>query len=182
MNIYLFNLINHLAGRNVFLDRIMIFLACYLIWIIPLFLFYLWFKKSSDQENKKLSLFILTSVVISLIFSWGISLVYFHPRPFVMNLGTQLIPHYPDSSFPSGHATAAFAVAFILLFLKKHKGSAWFFVLAFLISLARVFCGVHFPFDIIGSFFVAAIGAGIVYGFRRRENTFFEHFLKRFSR
>jgi len=171
MNIYWFNLINNLAGENFILDKIMIFLARYLIFIIPLCLLYLWFKKASRREDKQLVIVILFSLIISLILSWGISVFYFHPRPFAISLGKQIISYFPDSSFPSDHATAAFAVAFILFFLKKYKNSSFFFVIALLIGWARVFCGVHFPLDIIGGFFVAAIGAGITYRLKKLKDS-----------
>ncbi len=158
-NIYLFNLINHFAGENVILDKIMVFIASYFVFTIPLFLIYLWFKK----ENKKDVLFIFSSVLASLAIAQLITLIYFHPRPFMLGLGKKLIPHGSETSFPSDHATVMFAVAFSLIFLKKNKEGMIFLIFSLLVGLARVFCGVHFPFDIIGSFFVALIGTVIIF-------------------
>ncbi len=163
MNIYLFNSINYLAGKNIVLDNIMIFLARYLIWIAPLFLLYLWFRKSADSGYKKLSLFILVSVLLSLLISWSVSLCYFHPRPFMIGLGTKLITRSPDSSFPSDHATIMFAVALATLFWKRYRMGILFLLLALAVGLARVFCGIHFPFDLVGAFLVAGLGTTLVY-------------------
>ena len=166
INIVLFSFINNIAGKNQILDSIMIFVANYFIFVIPVFLIYLWFKKSKKKE----ALFILVSILISLAIAWGITLVYFHPRPFMIGLGKKLIQHAPETSFPSDHTTGMFAVTFSLVFLKEYKKGAIFLILSLLVGFARIFCGIHFPFDIIGSFFVALVGAGTVFIVREKLN------------
>jgi len=51
LNIHLFNLINNVAGKNPILDGVMIFIASYFIFIIPIFLIYLWFKKQKVESK-----------------------------------------------------------------------------------------------------------------------------------
>lgn len=182
LNICLFSLINDVAGKNFILDRAMIFIASYFIFIIPIFLIYLWFKKTKRDENKKEALFTFTSVLISLGIAWGISLIYFHPRPFMIGLGKKLIQHTPDSSFPSDHATGMFAVAFSLIFLKKYKSGVIFFILSALVGIARVFCGVHFPLDIVGSFFVSLIGVSIIFMAKGKLSFLFSKMIKLYNR
>lgn len=60
-------------------------------------------------------------------------------------------------SFPSGHATIAFAMA-VVLSRKKPKWKWMFYMLAVLISLSRIYLGVHYPLDV---FFGALLGWGI---------------------
>ncbi len=182
LNIYLFNLINGIAVKNRILDITMIFIANYLIFIIPIFLIYLWFKKVKKDENKKEALFILASVLISLAVARGISFIYFHPRPFMIGLGKNLILHAPDSSFPSDHTTAMLAVVFSLIFLKEFKNGVIFLVLSLLVSLARIFCGVHFPFDIIGSIFVSLIGVSIIFATRGKLTFFFAKIIRLYNK
>mgnify|MGYP000008668463 CR=1 FL=1 len=182
LNIYLFSVINNVAGKNPILDTAMIFIASYFIFVIPIFLIYLWFKKTKRDENKKEALFIFASVLISLAIAWGISLIYFHPRPFMIGLGKKLIQHAPDSSFPSDHATSMFAPAFSLIFLKKYKDGVIFFILSALVGIARVFCGIHFPVDIVGSFFVSLIGAGIIFIVKEKLNFLFSKMIKLYNR
>ncbi|MDP1723065.1 MAG: phosphatase PAP2 family protein [Candidatus Gottesmanbacteria bacterium] len=61
-------------------------------------------------------------------------------------------------SFPSGHATIAFAMATVL----AHKEPKWrwvFISLAVLISLSRIYLGKHYPLDVImGGLIGTAIG------------------------
>ena len=166
-----FTAVNSLAGKNPILDAIMIFSAQYLVYIIPLILLYLWFR----DDDKNFSLFLFFTVILGLIISEGIHLVYYHPRPFVLGLGTQLISHEPDSSFPSDHTVAMFSFALPFLFFKRYKSGTVFVLLASLVGFARVFVGVHFPFDIISGFFVGVASTYILYIFR---DVLFRYFSK----
>ena len=166
-----FSAINSFAGSNVVLDNFMIFSAKYLVYIIPIALIYLWFRKG--DENKKFSLFLFSSVVLSIAVSMIIGKIYYHPRPFVLGIGTQLISHTPDSSFPSDHTSAMFGFAIPFLFFKKYKSGTVLVILASLVGFARVFCGVHFPFDIIGGFFVGLASAYTLFVIRIPLDSFF---------
>jgi undecaprenyl-diphosphatase len=159
LNVDLFEFINSFAGHNVVLDKAMIFAAQYLIYIVPFFLLTLWFI--GDDKKKKETLFIFISILISLIFGWLITKFYYHPRPFVSGLGKELIYHAPDASFPSDHATVMFAVAFALLFLKDYRESVVFFALSFIVGFARIYCGIHFPYDILGGIPISLAGISI---------------------
>jgi len=181
VNIYFFDLINNFAGKNSVLDGIMIFIANYFIFIIPIFLIYLWFKKSKNDENKIKALFILFSVLISLIITWGITLTYFHPRPFMIGLGKELIQHAPETSFPSGHGTAMFAITFSLIFLKDYKKGIIFFILSLSVGVARIFCGIHFPFDIIGSIFVSLAGTSIIFMLMKKFDFLFSKMIELYN-
>jgi undecaprenyl-diphosphatase len=79
------------------------------------------------------------------------------PRPFVADpRGVHLFArHAADASFPSDHATAAFAIATAVLLRDRRWGVV---VLAFAAVLAagRVAVGVHYPTDVLAG---AALGA-----------------------
>jgi undecaprenyl-diphosphatase len=85
-----------------------------------------------------------------------ISHLWERPRPSVAHPdGVQLfIPASPDPSFPSDHATAAFAIA-VSIWL-RHRTAGWIaLALATLVSVGRVAVGVHYPGDVLGG---AALG------------------------
>ncbi|MGC9100620.1 MAG: undecaprenyl-diphosphatase [Caldisericum sp.] len=148
LNISLFRFINSFAESNVSLDKAMIFAAQYLIYTVPLFLLALWIM--GNDKKKKEALLVFLSVLASLTLAWLITKFYYHPRPFVVGLGKELIKHAADSSFPSDHATFIFVVAFALLLIKEYWESLIFFALFLGVGFARVYCGIHFPYDILG--------------------------------
>jgi undecaprenyl-diphosphatase len=172
INSYLFTIINNMAGNNALIDKTMVFTAKYLVYIVPIYLLYLWFIPRSDK-SKKASIYIFLAVIVSLSIGWIITLFYFHPRPFMIGLGKELFQHSKETSFPSDHATVMFAVSFALFFLKDIKNGIVFFILATLVGFARVFCGVHYPFDILGALIVALLGTVLISLFKKQLDFLF---------
>ena len=96
-----------------------------------------------------------TSAVISrFVFTQVIWFSYFRPRPFVFHSVFQYISPMTNNSFPSGHAAFFFGLATVVYLFNKKIGY-WFLTGAFLISIARIFAGIHYPSDILVG---AAIG------------------------
>lgn len=74
-------------------------------------------------------------------------------RPFVDYPDILPLGHIPkDSSFPSGHTAASFAVATVILCRTKKRFGIPAIILATLIALSRLYVGVHYPTDVLGGF------------------------------
>lgn len=132
--------------------------AEWLIWVIPILLGICWLQ--GEGNTRKAMLIATASGLLGLLINQIIGLAWTHPRPFMMGLGHSLIPHAADSSFPSDHLTLWWAVTFSLTMQRwqKHAGLllAW---LGIPIAWARIYLGVHFPFDMFGAAMVAMISA-----------------------
>lgn len=153
MDYYLFELINNLAGKYILTDWLGIFLASYLQYVVGLGLLVFWFwGKNREERIKKLyqaivavAAIVLSRLVLTEIIRW----LWFRPRPFVDHAVNSLLAHENTGSFPSGHAAVFFALAGAVYFWGEKRAGWWLFGSAALISLARVYVGVHYPSDIL---------------------------------
>jgi len=162
MNNQLLLLINSWAGKNAFLDAIMIFCAQYLIFIVVLVAFacagYLAYRREWRPAIYFLSTLILSFIILQLV-----ALLKFDHRPFMDHHLTLLIQHASGSSFPSDHTTASTAVALGVLFFMPFKKTGWLLLLAAcIIGFSRIFVGVHYPADIISGLLTGLVGGSIV--------------------
>ena len=105
------------------------------------------------KEEKKHHLFFAPIVAAGglsyVIVEWVIKPLVGRIRPTV-DMGAILVGSAKtDFSFPSGHATIAFAMAGVLsAYEPKFRG--WFYGLAICIAVSRIILGVHYPLDVIG--------------------------------
>lgn len=85
------------------------------------------------------------------------------PRPFAeIEALIPLIAKPTDFSFPSGHTTASFAVALVMLRMLPKKIGIPAVVLAALVAFSRLYLGVHYPTDVLAGFVVALVGSSLV--------------------
>lgn len=92
------------------------------------------------------------------------------PRPFAeIEALIPLIAKPTDFSFPSGHTTASFAVALVMLRMLPKKIGIPAVVLAALVAFSRLYLGVHYPTDVLVGFVVALVGSSLaVWGVRTK--------------
>ena len=150
--------INNFAGKSHLLDLIMKTAAEYLPYIFIGLLFYLWF---SDRKNE--ALYAGYATTLGVLINQIIGLFYFHPRPFMDHLGTTLLSHKIENSFPSDHTTFTLSIALMLIIFKTTRavGIVTTF-LALWCGIARIYAGIHYPFDILGSIVVSIIAVMII--------------------
>ncbi len=103
------------------------------------------------------------AALFSLAIAVGITLIWYHPRPFEIGLGRQMIPHVTDASFPSDHGTLLFVLAISLMVSAQWLWSIGFLALALSVAWGRIYLGVHFPLDMVGAMLVAAVGNALVH-------------------
>ena len=161
MDIAIFYGIQRLVGISPVLDGIGVFCASILIWIeaAAVIVFFV-----QDRRRSWAFAGAAVSGAVAWLASEGIGLLYFRPRPFAeLAAARTLIDKSPlDKSFPSDHASIAFAIAFAVYFADRRWGGV-LLVLAAVIALARVFVGVHYFSDVVAGCFLGFICAFIVH-------------------
>lgn len=154
LDLWLFHALNGIAGRSVTVDAVFIFGAKGLIYLMAaLLVAYVAVSWKTTHFEGRVENFACACVaaVMGFIGEQLIGFLWFRPRPFVALSGVvKLIERSAlDKSFPSGHATVAFALAFSVFMRNKRWG--WpLLVLAACVSVSRVVVGVHYPSDILG--------------------------------
>ena len=89
-----------------------------------------------------------------------ISHIWLRPRPYVAHpdVAHLFIAPSADPSFPSDHATAAFAIAVSIL-LRHRKAGILAVVLATIVAVSRVVVGTHYPSDVLGGALIGTFAA-----------------------
>ncbi|HJP82029.1 MAG TPA: phosphatase PAP2 family protein [Fimbriimonadaceae bacterium] len=110
---------------------------------------------------------LVTTAVSGLFFAQGIKrAIAARDRPSLLNYA------HPQedilyNSFPSGHSTTAFAIAFMLFFLTWRTDRAWVgryaLIWATLVGISRIYRGVHWPTDVLGGLFAGLLSSTVVY-------------------
>ncbi len=135
--------------RNPYFDYIALFFSYTYIqlsvfFVLPLLI--LWFKNRNSAFLFFLSFFIVA------IFTYSLKVLVLRPRPFLA-LGIPLIAYISyefawfNASFPSSHASTSFSS---FAALEKFSSLKWFWLfLCLVVSLSRIYDGVHYLSDII---------------------------------
>ncbi len=156
--------LNALVGLSPWFDTLLVFLTNHLGYLLIVgSLIYWYIHASRDKGSVRLFLFVFLSVILSrLVFTEIIRYIWYRPRPLAVLHDLQLIlPKEMTASFPSGHVSMYFALAFAMFYLDKKIG-AWYLSFATLIALSRVILGFHYMTDIIGGFLVAWVSVIII--------------------
>ncbi len=167
INFYLFQYINGFAGKWVWLDVLGIFFARYFGYILALSLFLFLLK---DWRKYRLMLIYGFSAAIFARFGITELIRWFwpRPRPFAENHVNLLLDHLNQAAFPSGHAAFFFALSTVVYFYNKKTGYL-FFIASFLICFARVFCGIHWPCDILAGALVGIFSGWLILKIFRKK-------------
>lgn len=172
MDQFIVQALHSVNGRVPALDVFAVFCAQALIYIVGIGLLVVIIRSSRGEQMSRLAawrarLQTILLTLLSLLIARGIitsliHVLYSRPRPFVALGWQSLIEHMATPSFPSGHATSMFALAFIGWQVNRRWGW-YFFAAAMLAAIARVYAGVHWPSDVIAG---AVIGMLAVVGAR----------------
>ena len=162
LNHALFLWMNVPVNPNTQLLAIATFFAEYVIWVIPVWITVGWLRGS--EHTRKVLLEATAAGLAGLLINQIIGWLWQHPRPFMIGLGRTFISHAADSSFPSDHLTLLWSIAFSFLMHRRPRVAGLMLALLGLpVAWARIYLGVHFPFDMIGAALVAALSLSLIH-------------------
>lgn len=174
INNIIFNYLNSFSLKNVWSDVAIIFCAEHLIILLTItFVLYHLFKFFYPRPNERLlplstkAFQIIFVTLVSAFIIWSISQVindiFPTPRPFLtLKDANILFESGAYDSFPSGHVVFMFTLA-LMSFFYSRKLFTSLLIGAFIIGIARVMAGVHWPIDIIGAFVLAFVGVAVIH-------------------
>lgn len=143
-----------------FLDWFMPFITHAKTWIPIIVVVWLYLLFVGDKKLRYLALALLVSVGVSdLVCARIIKKAVGRDRPCAV-VETEtfqcrlLLGRKNSRSFPSNHAANTAAFAATIVFFWGLKTGLPFVFLAFLIGYSRVYCGVHFPLDVLAGWLV----------------------------
>tara|TARA_R110002096_G_scaffold87751_9_gene201282 strand:+ start:566 stop:1183 length:618 start_codon:yes stop_codon:yes gene_type:complete len=160
LNTTLFELINAPVAPDGAVLAAALFLADKVIFLVAAALVWGWARAGSRTRTKLFAVGL--TAVLGLAINLTIAAFWQNPRPFALGVGNQFLPHAPDGSFPSDHATILFSVAFGLFAARAASLWSWLaLIVAIAVAWSRIYVGVHWPMDMAGSVVVAFWAASV---------------------
>jgi undecaprenyl-diphosphatase len=162
----LFNLINGLAGQVGAVDAVMRLLVndYFVPTALCLLAAALWFAGGTREErerNQRTVLSIIVAVLLANVLVKLCNLIYFRPRPFSVQQVNLLFYRPSDSSLPSNAAAVGFTFGSVAWQRGRWLGVVMA-ALAGLFAFARIYCGVHYPMDVVAGGLIGAVSAYVV--------------------
>jgi undecaprenyl-diphosphatase len=161
LDIYLTHSINFFAGHFTPADFLMKWISLGGPLVLVLLIAIRWFAKTDRIKQRHLAIICGLATALGLIINQLILLFYQRPRPYDADISQLIIERSADPSFPSDHATVAFAIVTALL-LRKDRFRFYFLSFALLLCISRVFLGTHYFSDVVGGIATGALGALVI--------------------
>jgi len=146
LDVYIFYMINsgiHDTFFNILMP-IITNLGLYSFWIFICILLAIF----GGKKGRNVALICVVALVIGYFAAEILKIIFARPRPFEVLAGVNLFGIETEYSFPSTHATEVFIGCTIIG--KKYGYIVPLMCLAVLVSISRVYLGVHYPSDILG--------------------------------
>jgi|TARA_R110000751_G_scaffold261692_1_gene360960 undecaprenyl-diphosphatase len=168
--------INSLAGSSAAVDFLMIWVSAIGVPLLVLAVAAQWWRGPERPHNRHVLVATGLSFLLGLAINQLILLFVHRIRPYDGGISHLLISPSADPSFPSDHATAAFAIAAAILLHGMRRMGLWFLAAAVLIAVSRVFIGTHYVSDVLGGAAIGVVAAMLTRALYR-EGTRLDRFI-----
>ncbi len=162
MDEYLTRWLNIFAGQNPILDSAAIAITKFGIPFLVFCVAAQWWSKTDRLHVRHTAVATGLSFLLGLALNQALLLFVHRIRPYNAGLTHLIIPPSADWSFPSDHATAAFAIVASFALQALSGRSLLFLAVAIFIAWSRVFVGTHYASDVIGGACTGILAALIV--------------------
>lgn len=158
-----FAAIHGLSGRNFLADVAGIFLGEWFPYLLVIGFLVLIFL----QEGARRRMYLFAEGALAVILARGIvtpviRFFYHEVRPFAF-YGISPLFTTNGWSFPSAHMALLFSLATVAWFSARSRARGlWYFVLAALVGVARIYAGLHWPLDIVGGAVIGIASALVI--------------------
>lgn len=152
--------------RNKLLDPLFIAISDsvqFVAWLTPFaVLIFGLLKRNKAVRNQ--GLFLVTTIVLQSLTATLVKQWVHRTRPFETYDFIEKISVGGSPSFPSGHTSDAFAIAFALSIVFPRKWVVFpMFAWAVAVGYSRMFTGVHYPTDVLGGMLLGLIVTATCY-------------------
>lgn len=162
--------VNGWAGSSAAVDLVMVWSSAAGVPLMVLAVAGQWWPGAERRHTRHVLVATGLSFLLALALSQVVTLFIHRLRPYDGGVTQLLIAPSTDVSFPSDHATASVAIAAAFLLHGLRRRGLGFLAAALVISLSRVYVGIHYASDVLGG---AAIGVAAAAAVRAlyREGT-----------
>jgi len=155
----------NLAGTNDPLDfAMLLFTFVGISYVVVLICIPLWLRGRKDAAFDVVILVILATLAAE-----ALKLIVDRSRPSLELDNVRTIVSASGPSFPSAHATRAFAVACLICIVEPRKYGLTALLFALFISVSRVYLGVHWPTDVLAGAVLGVVIAIVLEKYAKRS-------------
>ncbi len=168
--------INGWAGFVPAIDRLWMWISAAGVPLLIVAVAGQWWLRQDRRHTRHILVSAGLSFVLGLALNQVILLFIHRVRPYDAGITRLLVERSNDPSFPSDHATAAFAIAAAFLFHDLPRRGIALLIGAVLVTFSRVYVGTHYLSDVVAGAMTGIIAAATVAAMYR-EGTRIDRFL-----
>ena len=154
--------INNAAGQWPMIDHLMIWISTIVIPLMVAAVAVQWWHGEDRRQTRHVVVAAGLSFLLGLALNQVVLLFVQRMRPYDAGVAHLLIERSADYSFPSDHATAAFAIATTFLIHGMRRRGLLFLTAAVFMIVSRVYVGTHYVSDVLGGALTGVAASGLV--------------------
>jgi undecaprenyl-diphosphatase len=141
-------------------------------WIVPLFVGgFFYYRKEKKKALILMGLALVSAGLSDVVCARLLKPLFERLRPCDPSIlvpgGRFLLGQKTSFAFPSCHAANITTLTAFFFMHYPHR-KRWFLVIAFLIGYSRIYCGVHYPLDVLGGTLAGCLIGGLAGKFSKR--------------